>query len=157
VTRGPLSSPLPPLLACSSAVATSPLSPPLSQLLPSIMRVPWTSDLVRRHPAGELVLGRSGEVVAWPGESMADAGSRWCSTPVLGDHFRPPPNRSEPRGRRDRRTPARDEGRIQTGPGRPISLRCHQDLRLVHHRFVLSFCLLAVGFGAVAGEGYSEI
>jgi len=50
-----------------------------------------------------------------------------------------------------------DEGRIQTGPGRPVSPLCLHDLRPVHYRFALLICLLAVGFGAVAGEGYSEI
>jgi hypothetical protein len=50
-----------------------------------------------------------------------------------------------------------DEGRIQTGPGRPVPPRCLRDLRPVHRRFALSICLLPVGFGAVAVEGYGEI
>jgi hypothetical protein len=51
---------------------------------------------------------------------------------------------------------ARDEWRIQTGPGLPVSPRCLWDLRPVHQRFVLSIYLMVVGFRAVVGEGYSE-
>jgi hypothetical protein len=60
-----------------------------------------------------------------------------------------PHEKSEPRERKDRRVPAGDEGRIQTGPGRPVSPRCVRDLRPVHRRLALSICLLTVGFGAL--------
>jgi hypothetical protein len=146
-----LSSPVPPLLASSYDVATSTLSPPLSQLLSLHHEGSMDAGSGEEAPArpswrgGGLADGRSrwcGALVPGsPVDAASPDGPAWCGAPVPGVNTRPPPNCREPRGRRDQRTPAGDEWRIQTGLG----------LRPVHHRFVLSICLLAVGFGAVAG------
>jgi hypothetical protein len=51
-----------------------------------------------------------------------------------------PPLRAEGEGGAGRRAQVGDEGRIQTGLGRPVSPRCVRDLCPVHRRFALSIC-----------------
>jgi len=84
---------------------------------------------------------------------------RTTSTRTTAPEPHPPPNRSEPAGRRERERPGGsvvadgDEGRIQTDPGRRVPPRCRRDLRPVRRRFALSICLSTVGFGGRGVRG----